>query len=156
MSIDPVRTKYVSAESLGRSSVAGGVSLFPPCLMSRLPCRAINLHPTSYTHAARPRPNALTLHPGMRARFRRSLFGRGAAPAYPPRFGLRRVHLSGVRARCVRPRPATLAPSAEVCRERRAGVAASRVFTLRVLRKKVGAIGVSLYRPFFLMFSGDY
>lgn len=63
-----VRTEYVSAESLGRSSVADGCSLFPPCLRSRLPCRARNLHPLVIPPAACPRTNALTLIPTAHSR----------------------------------------------------------------------------------------
>lgn len=47
--------------SLGRSSVAGGCSLFLPCLRALLPFRARNLRRFSYATAARPRTNALTL-----------------------------------------------------------------------------------------------
>ena len=72
---------FLSAAALGRSSVAGGGSLFLPCLPSVLPCPVGNLPRFSFASAARPRPCALTLCPGLRSRYRRFLFGRGAAPA---------------------------------------------------------------------------
>ena len=103
MSIGLCRHEYVSVESLGRSSVAGGGSLFPPGYRARLPCRARYLPRFSNAPAACPRPNALTLNPLRLAREKPGfLFGRRAAcsplstlliaahlPRFPSRRGLR-------------------------------------------------------------------
>ena len=80
MPIGLCRQKYVSVESLGRSSVAGGGSLFPPGYRARLPCRARYLPRFFNAPAACPRPNALTLNPLRLAREKPGfLFGRRAA-----------------------------------------------------------------------------
>ena len=54
---------YVSVESLGRSSLMGGDSLFPPGAFRLLPFRRKALQPFSLAPAAHARPNALTLIP---------------------------------------------------------------------------------------------
>ena len=54
---------YVSVESLGRSSLMGGGSLFPPGAFRLLPFRRKALQPLSLAPAAHARPYALTLIP---------------------------------------------------------------------------------------------
>lgn len=71
----PCRQKFVSAAALGRSSLRGGGSLFPPCL-ARFSPSARQSPALSLASAALAQPCALTLDPCARADFRGFLFGR--------------------------------------------------------------------------------
>ena len=75
------RGKYVSVESLGRSSLMGGGSLFPHGACGLLPFRPHALPRFFLAPAAHARPNALTLNP--------SGFVLPAVAFAPPLFPLR-------------------------------------------------------------------
>lgn len=68
----PPAGEHVSWGSLGRSSVAGGGSLFPPCLPAISPPSPAISNAFALSPAARPRTNALTLDAPPRSGFRAS------------------------------------------------------------------------------------
>ena len=116
---------------------------FPPCLRAFPHCGAQSASP-SFPPAARRIAECANARPkSARFRYRRFLFGRGAGRAHSPRFSLRRLHPTGVRASCGRARPATQA--AEPVNFHRSGVADGLAQAARgLLPAECGCRGVYL------------
>lgn len=134
------RAEYVSAESLGRFSLAGGGSLFHLGACRLLPSAVKPCNPFPGTPAARARPSALTLNP--------SGFVLPVVALAPPRFSPSRSPSPCGLASLARVQPSPRASNRS--RSCVAGAAASRVFTLTRHKEKARAACSKFVRAIFV------